>query len=353
MGIADLYTKGPILGKGTFGEVIQAVNKETGQVVAIKKIRVGEKGEGINVTALREVKYLRELHHPAIVSLLDVVPLRRGLGLVFEYMESDLEALIRDRTLILSAADVKAYMLSILQALQHCHSQWIVHRDIKPNNFLVAGDGAIKLADFGLSRIYGSPERRYTNQVFARWYRPPELLYGSTAYGPGVDVWAAGCVFAELLLRRPWFPGESDLEVLTKIFTALGTPTDPEWAGLRLMPAFVEFAPTPATPLQRLFTNASEDGLDLLGRMVSLDPRRRISAEEALRHRYFRMDPAPTPAGQLPRPHPRELAQHQGEKRRAEDSGGEEDKKRRRDGSEKEFGDVKLCLGAAFEDIAS
>ena len=216
------------------------------------------------MTALREVKFLRELHSPHIVRLLDVFPQKRGISLVrsarapppppplppppllplirtppptpphqsppsthqvFEYMESDLEAVIKDRSLVLSAADVKAYLRMVLQALAHCHARWVVHRDVKPNNFLVAASGELRLGDFGLARLYGSPERRYTNQVFARWYRPPELLYGSTCYGPGVDVWAAGCVFAELLLRRPWFPGESDVEILTKIFTALGTPT--------------------------------------------------------------------------------------------------------------------------------
>ena len=343
MGIADLYTKGPILGKGTFGEVIKGTHKETGAIVAIKKIRIGDKGEGINVTALREVKYLRELHHPHIVSLLDVIPQKRGIGLVFEYMESDLEMVIKDRTMVLSAADIKAYMQAILQSLCYCHERWVVHRDIKPNNFLVAADGAIKLADFGLSRIYGSPERRQTNQVFARWYRAPELFFGSTCYGPGVDIWAAGCVFAELLLRRPWFPGESDIEVLTKIFSALGTPTDTEWGGMRNMPGFVEFTATRAPPLRQLFpASVSGDALDLLSRMVSIDPRRRISAGDALRHRYFKMDPAPTAQGQLPRPHPREEEGNGG------DGGGEGEmpppgaaKRRRPEDSDREDGDEK------------
>eukprot|EP00887_Chlorella_sp_A99_P001381 scaffold8.g1381.t1 len=291
--MADAYIKGRVLGRGTFGEVIQATHKEVGlsrtrQVVAIKKIRVGEKGEGVNVTALREVKLLRELAGADVVRLLDVFPHKRGISLVFEFCESDLEAMV-------------------LRGLEFCHARWVVHRDVKPNNFLVAASGELKLADFGLARTFGSPEHRYTNQVFARWYRPPELLYGSTCYGPGVDVWAAGCVFAELLLRRPWFAGESDVEVLTKIFMALGTPQDEDWGGLRAMPSFVEFQATPPPGLRKTFPPglpvATDDALDLLSRMVVFDASRRISASEALQHRYFRADPPPTPPAQLPKPH--------------------------------------------------
>ncbi|KAL4457820.1 hypothetical protein ABPG75_012685 [Micractinium tetrahymenae] len=302
------YTKGVVLGVGTFGKVLMATHKETGEVVAIKKIQVGEKGEGVNVTALREVKLLRELRSPYLVRLLEVLPQKKGINLVMEYCASDLEHIIKDRSCLLSAGDIKAYMQMILRALDFCHSHWVVHRDIKPNNFLVTASGELKLADFGLARMYGSPDRRYTNQVFARWYRPPELLYGSTCYGPGVDIWAAGCIFAELLLRRPWFVGDSDVEVLTKIFMALGTPTDESWGGLRAMPAFMEFQPTPAPGLRKIFpaSIASDDALDLLSRMMSFDASRRITAADALQHRYFRTDPLPSGVDQLPKPRGRQ-----------------------------------------------
>ena len=255
------------------------------------------------MTALREVKYLKELHHPNIVKLIEVISLKRAIALVFEYMDTDLENVIKDRSLVLSAADIKAYMLGMLRALEHCHKRWVVHRDIKPNNFLISRDGGIKLTDFGLSRIYGSPERKYTNQVFARWYRAPELLFGSTCYGPGVDVWALGCVFAELLLRKPWFPAETDVEVLSKIFNTLGTPKDKDWAGLRYMPAFIEFPAREGQSLESLFPGIESEALELLGRMVCLDPRRRISASDALNHSYFKVKPAPTEPDKLPKPH--------------------------------------------------
>lgn len=237
------------------------------------------------------------------MKLIEVISLKRAIALVFEYMDTDLENIIKDRSLVLSAADIKAYMLGMLSALKFCHERWVVHRDIKPNNFLISRDGGIKLTDFGLSRIYGSPERRYTNQVFARWYRAPELLFGSTCYGPGVDVWALGCVFAELLMRKPWFPAETDVEVLSKIFNNLGTPTDKDWAGLRNMPAFIEFPARKGKPLESLFPGVESEAIELLSRMVCLDPRRRIRASEALEHQYFKVKPAPTDPDKLPKPH--------------------------------------------------
>ncbi|VAH18842.1 unnamed protein product [Triticum turgidum subsp. durum] len=119
-------------------------------------------------------------------------------------METDLEAVIRDRNIVLSPADIKSYIQMMLKGLAFCHKKWVLHRDMKPNNLLIGAEGQLKLGDFGLARIFGSPERNFTHQVFARWYRAPELLFGTKQYGSAVDVWAAGCIFAELLLRRPF-----------------------------------------------------------------------------------------------------------------------------------------------------
>mmetsp|Transcript_42543 Transcript_42543/g.127592 ORF Transcript_42543/g.127592 Transcript_42543/m.127592 type:complete len:371 (-) Transcript_42543:442-1554(-) len=307
----ERYEKGAVLGVGTFGEVFKATDKQTGKVVAIKKIRITEQKEGINVTALREIKLLKELSgSPSIVSLVEAFPLKKNVLLVFEFMMSDLEAIIKDRSIILSLGDIKAYIQMILQGLQACHSKWVIHRDVKPNNFLVAPDGSLKLADFGLSRLLLSPEhhRPYTNQVFARWYRAPELLYGSTCYGFAPDIWAAGCIFAELLLRRPWLPGDSDIDQLGRIFQALGTPTEETWPGVTKLPGFVEYQASAPPPLRSFFPKATDDALDLLSRMVCLDPKRRATADEALAHRYFRTDPLPTAPGSLPKPTAREDA---------------------------------------------
>ncbi|KAL6764341.1 kinase-like domain-containing protein [Haematococcus lacustris] len=301
----DEYEKGKILGTGTFASVFLATHKKTGQLVAIKKINITDTKEGVHVTALREMKLLRELRHPNIISLLDVFPMKKNIGLVLEFMESDLEAVIKARDRVLGPGDVKAYMAMILRALHACHSHWVVHRDVKPNNCLLAPDGTLKLADFGLARTLASPQRDvtrpYTNQVFARWYRAPELFFGASSYGFAIDIWAAGCILAELLLRRPWLPGTSDIDQLGKIFKALGTPTEECWPGVTSLPSYLEFQKVVPQPLRAQLPQAPDDALALLADLVSLDPRKRPTAQQALQHSYFSNDPQPTPVALLPR----------------------------------------------------
>ncbi|GMH42011.1 hypothetical protein BSKO_09930 [Bryopsis sp. KO-2023] len=302
------YEKGPVLGEGTFGKVVKAIHKETGKVVAIKKVRTGDNREGINMTALREIKLQRELKSDKVVELLDVFEHKNNLSLVFEFMESDMEAVIRDQTIILSAADIKSYVKMTLETLAYVHDKFVLHRDVKPNNLLIAATGEIKLADFGLARIFCDPDPRFTPQVFSRWYRPPELLFGTTAYGPYVDVWAAGCVFAELMLRAPWFPGDTDIDQLGKIFQCMGTPNMNEWPDHIHLPHYVEYKATPPIPLNQIFRKASTDALDLLSKMMKLNPNQRPTAKEALEHAYFKNDPKPTKPSSLPRPKKREDA---------------------------------------------
>ena len=230
------YIKGATLGEGTFGVVTKAEDTLTRKHVAIKKIRMGKFREGINFTAIREIKLLQELRHPHVIELVDCFPHKRNLNLVFECCESDLEAVIKDKFLPLGTPEIKSYMQMTLKAVAYCHASWVLHRDLKPNNLLIAPNGALKLADFGLARVFGSPNRKFTHQVFARWYRAPELLLGSKAYGPGVDIWAVGCIFAELMLRKPFFPGSSDIDQLGRIYAGLGTPTEESWPGHANLP---------------------------------------------------------------------------------------------------------------------
>uniref|UniRef100_A0A3B4BCA7 Cyclin-dependent kinase 7 n=1 Tax=Periophthalmus magnuspinnatus TaxID=409849 RepID=A0A3B4BCA7_9GOBI len=293
---AKRYEKLDFLGEGQFATVYKARDKVTDTIVAIKKIKVGHRTEakdGINRTALREIKLLQELHHQNIIGVNDVHD-----TFVFYF----LSVIIKDTSLVLTPANIKAYILMTLQGLEYMHHHWVLHRDLKPNNLLLDGNGVLKLADFGLAKSFGSPNRIYTHQVVTRWYRSPELLFGARMYGVGVDMWAVGCILAELLLRIPFLAGDSDLDQLTKIFEALGTPTEETWPGMTCLPDYVCFKIFPGTPLEHIFSAAGDDLLELLQGLFTFNPSTRTTATQALKMRYFSNRPGPTPGPQLPRP---------------------------------------------------
>jgi len=299
------YEKIEFLGEGQFATVYKARDIQSDVIVAVKKIKLGsrtEAADGINRTALREIKILREINHPNIISLLDVFGHRSDVSLVFEFCQTDLEIIIRDNRFVLTPANIKAYMVMILKGLRYLHVNWILHRDLKPNNLLVGEDGQLKLADFGLAKTFGSPDRIYTHQVVTRWYRAPELLFGARLYGPGIDVWAVGCILAELLLRVAFFPGETDLDQLSKIFSVTGTPDDTKWPGVKSLPDFVDFKFMPGIPFHDIFTAADDDLLQIMGSMLSLDPRKRFSCDDLLKCPYFTNKPYPSNPKNLPLP---------------------------------------------------
>uniref|UniRef100_A0A671L5X2 Cyclin-dependent kinase 7 n=1 Tax=Sinocyclocheilus anshuiensis TaxID=1608454 RepID=A0A671L5X2_9TELE len=284
---AKRYEKLDFLGEGQFATVYKARDKATHTIVAIKKIKVGhriEAKDGINRTALREIKLLQDM--------MFIPPNCLVIALKTLYINN----------LVLTPANIKAYILMTLQGLEYMHNHWILHRDLKPNNLLLDENGVLKLADFGLAKAFGSPNRVYTHQVVTRWYRAPELLFGARMYGVGVDMWAVGCILAELLLRVPFLAGDSDLDQLTKIFEALGTPTEETWPGMSSLPDYVSFKPFPGTPLEHIFSAAGDDLLELLKGLFTFNPCTRTTASQALKMRYFSNRPGPTPGPQLPRP---------------------------------------------------
>ncbi|RKO95858.1 Pkinase-domain-containing protein, partial [Caulochytrium protostelioides] len=295
------YAKSRKVGEGTYANVYEARMLRTGLKVALKKIKVSKlRADGLDVSAVREVKFLRELEHPNIVRLHDVYAHKGNVHLVLEFLPTDLEAVIKNSALTFGPGDVKSWLMMALRGLHHCHRQLILHRDLKPNNLLLGRDGQLKLADFGLARDYGDPARALSSQVVTRWYRSPELLLGAQHYGPGVDIWAMGCIFAELLLRVPYLAGDTDIGQLHTIFRALGTPGAADWPGIELLPDYHALPQYPRTPMRTLFTAAGSETLDLLERMLVFYPPARISALAALGHRYFKMMPPPTPPAQLP-----------------------------------------------------
>ncbi|KAM0752429.1 Pkinase-domain-containing protein [Meredithblackwellia eburnea MCA 4105] len=314
--IQKKYSKDKKVGEGTYAVVYLGREITTGRKIAIKKIKVGQFKDGLDMSAIREVKFLRELSHPNIISLLDVFSNKSNLNLVLEFLDTDLEAVIKDQSLTFQSANIKSWMLMMIKGLEFCHRNWILHRDMKPNNLLIAPDGTLKLADFGLAREFADSGARMTCQVVTRWYRPPELLFGARSYSTGVDMWATGCIFAELMLRVPFMAGESDFEQLNTIFRALGTPSENDWPDHKKLPEYVEFKKMPKQDLRGLFVAAPAEGIDLLNQLLMFDPRKRITAKKALHHPYFHTAPPPTPAALLPKPtaelEPRELPPGEG-----------------------------------------
>ncbi|KAI6223466.1 Cell division protein kinase 7 [Aphelenchoides besseyi] len=299
----DRYETIKHLGEGQFANVFMAKDLMTGDVVAIKKIKLGSRSEtadGINRTALREIKLLQEIQHDNVITLRDVFGRRTNIQLVFDFMDTDLENLIRDTNIILTASHIKNMCLQMLLGVEYLHLHWILHRDLKPNNLLMNGNGRMKIADFGLARFFGSPNRIYTHQVVTRWYRCPELLYGARAYGTGVDIWSVGCIIAELLLRVPFFAGESDLDQLCKIYSVLGIPTDEEWPERKELHDYVIINESGRIELSTIFTAASPALIQLMGHCLKVNPNHRCTCTVALQSDYFQEAPFACDDSELP-----------------------------------------------------
>jgi len=189
----------------------------------------------------------------------------------------------------LQAATVRFYLYQLLQGIVYCHQHRVLHRDLKPQNLLINHEGELKLADFGLARAFGIPVRNYTHEVVTLWYRAPDVLMGSRKYSTQVDIWSVGCIFAEMVNGRPLFPGSSDADQLTKIFKCLGTPNVKLWPSIAELPEYKENFPTyPAQPWKKIVKKLDPAGLDLLSQMLRYDPAKRISADAAMKHPYFK-----------------------------------------------------------------
>ncbi|OXB84467.1 UNVERIFIED_CONTAM: hypothetical protein H355_010894 [Colinus virginianus] len=314
-GKLETYVKLDKLGEGTYATVFKGRSKLTENLVALKEIRL-EHEEGAPCTAIREVSLLKNLKHANIVTLHDIIHTERSLTLVFEYLvgrggstvvigdggweleadgcsslqENDLKQYLENCGNLMSVHNVKIFMFQLLRGLSYCHGRKILHRDLKPQNLLINERGELKLADFGLARAKSVPTKTYSNEVVTLWYRPPDVLLGSTEYSTPIDMWGVGCIHYEMVTGRPMFPGSTVKEELHLIFRLLGTPTEDTWPGITSSEEFraYNFTQYRAQPLINHAPRLDSDGIDLLMNLLLYEAKSRISAEVALRHPYFK-----------------------------------------------------------------
>nr|CAD7458992.1 unnamed protein product [Timema tahoe] len=284
----EQYCKIEKIGEGTYGVVYKAIDNTNGNTVALKKIRLETEAEGVPSTAIREISLLRELDHPNIVKLLEVVPCDKKLYMVFEYLLLDLKKFLDMNRTLLPTSLVKSYTFQLLSAISFCHAHKVLHRDLKPQNLLIDHTGYIKLADFGLARGFGIPVRTYTHEVVTLWYRAPEILLGAKFYTTSVDIWSLGCIFAEMMTKRALFPGDSEIDQLFRIFRTLGTPDESVWPGVSKLPDYKSMFPSwESQDIDEILPGLDPSGQDLFLKLIKYDPVTRISAMDAMDHPFF------------------------------------------------------------------
>ncbi|PSR92901.1 Cell division control protein, partial [Actinidia chinensis var. chinensis] len=286
------YEQLETIGSGSFGEVYKCHDREKNTLVSMKRILFRYQDDGVPGSVIREVALLKELDHPNIISLLDVLDAEKWVDLVFEYLEMDLWRFMATYPLIAKDPKlIKSFLYQILSGLANCHSHKTLHRDLKPRNLMVDVDKKIvKIADFGLARPVDAPVA-FTYRVLSPGYKAPELLIDAK-YSSPVDIWSVGCIFAEMVTHQPLFNGQCEHTAIMEMFSLLGVPNEETWPGVTSLGINLSNPEALVSGVRRSLSDVVKGleptGIDLLAQMLCLNPRRRITARDALKHAYFR-----------------------------------------------------------------
>ena len=329
------YKEEEKLGQGTFGEVYKGIHLETQRQVAMKKIIINMERDLFPITAQREITILKKLNHRNVIKLLEMVydfppssnqqarmspqndpsspRLNKNFYMILPYMVADLSGVLHNPRINLQMADIKNMMLQILEGLNYIHCSKFMHRDIKTANILIDHNGILKIADFGLARLYyGSPPNlkypggagsgaKYTSVVVTRWYRAPELVLGDKYYTTAVDIWGVGCVFAEFFEKKPILQGTSDIDQGHVIFKLMGTPKNGDWEMAKYLPGKELLLTNYKGTLRERFGKYLNDtGLNFLEKLLALDPMKRYTAMSAKLDPFFKEEPLPSERLVLP-----------------------------------------------------
>eukprot|EP00428_Durinskia_dybowskii_P020878 CAMPEP_0170207130 /NCGR_PEP_ID=MMETSP0116_2-20130129/3139_1 /TAXON_ID=400756 /ORGANISM="Durinskia baltica, Strain CSIRO CS-38" /LENGTH=449 /DNA_ID=CAMNT_0010457581 /DNA_START=416 /DNA_END=1765 /DNA_ORIENTATION=+ len=314
----DVFEKKHKVGEGTYGSVFVARDKKSNEIVALKRINTKQEENGFPITALREVKILKALHHANIVNLKEIVTskeqgeLPKDVFMVFEYMEYDLTGILETLEIKLTQDHVKSWSQQLLSGCHYMHTNKVIHRDLKASNLLINRKGELKIADWGLARSWNSEMKRLTNKVITLWYRPPELLLGCVEYTTKIDMWSVGCIIAEMFRRSGFLKGSTEATQLDLIFRTCGHPTEENWPGIQKQCSlWTKFKPSPTDKVlpnrlaEALRSNLphpkwmTDEAVKLISKLMEMNPDRRWSALEALDAEYFFENPIFKPAKDL------------------------------------------------------
>lgn len=316
------YNVNGYIASGTYGRVYKAKSRtNNGGVYAIKKFKADKEGEVINYTgisqsAVREMALCRELNHVNVTNLVETILEEKSIYMVFDYAEHDLLQIIHfhshpDRRPI-PEPTVKSVLWQLLNGVSYLHQNWVLHRDLKPANIMVTAEGVVKIGDLGLARLFNDPlQSLFTGDkvVVTIWYRAPELLLGARHYTPSIDLWAVGCIFAELLSLRPIFKGEEakmdkknvpfQRNQTQKVIEILGTPTTEKWPSLPKYPEYpalqtLKHYPPNFESWYHATGCHNVSGFNLLCALLEYDPSKRVTAHDSLTHQFFTEQPRPT-----------------------------------------------------------